>query len=89
MSKDRRDAKLVRDIDTMHKVMVEIKPNRCDEDVYIHEIVDVTNLVKYMKDKKKEDDSLTYFHLFSSAILPVLVQFSVFLRISSALNSWS
>ena len=68
MSKDRRDAKLVRNMDTMHKVMVEIKPKRCDEDVYIHQVVDVTNLVKYMKKKKKEDDKLTYFHLFSSAI---------------------
>ena len=27
MSKDRRDAKLVRNMDTMHKVMIEIKPN--------------------------------------------------------------
>ena len=56
MSKDRRDAKFVKDIDTMHKVMVGIKPNRCDEDVYIHEVVDVTNLVKYMEKKKKKDD---------------------------------
>ena len=68
MARDRRDAKLVRNMDTMHKVMIGIKPNRCDEDVYIHEIVDVTKLVKYMEKKKKEDDSLTYFHLFSSAI---------------------
>ena len=68
MSRDRRDAKLVRNIDAMHKIMIDIKPNRCDEDVYIHEVVDVTNLVKYMKKKKKEDDKLTYFHIFSSAI---------------------
>lgn len=68
MSRDRRDAKVVRNIDAMHKVMIDIKPNRCDEDVYIHEVVDVTNLVKYMKKKKKEDDKITYFHFFSSAI---------------------
>lgn len=68
MSRDRRDAKFVKDIDTMHKVMVGIKPNRCDEDVYIHENVDVTNLVKYMKSKKKEDDKITYFHFFAAAI---------------------
>ena len=68
MSRDRRDAKLVRKIDHMHKIMIDIKPNRCDEDVYIHEVVDVTSLVKYMKKKKKEDDKLTYFHIFSSAI---------------------
>ena len=68
MSRDRRDAKLVKDIDAMHKVMIEIKSNRCDEDVFIHESVDVTNLVKYMNKKKKKDDKLTYFHLFSAAI---------------------
>ena len=68
MSKDRRDAKFVKNIDTMHKVMVGIKPNRCDEDVYIHEVVDVTNLVEYMKKKKKKDDKITYFHFFASAI---------------------
>ena len=68
MSRDRRDAKRVRKIDPMHKIMIDIKPNRCDEDVYIHEVVDVTNLVKYMKKKKKEDDKITYFHFFSSAI---------------------
>ena len=68
MSKDRRDSKFVKDIDTMHKVMVGIKPNRCDEDVYIHENVDVTNLVKYMQKKKKKDDKITYFHFFASAI---------------------
>ena len=67
MSRDRRDAKLVRKIDPMHKIMIDIKPNRCDEDVYIHEVVDVTNLVKYMNKKKKEDDKITYFHFFSSA----------------------
>lgn len=68
MSRDRRDAKLVRKIDPMHKIMIDIKPNRCDEDVYIHEVVDVTNLVKYMKKKKEKDDKITYFHFFSSAI---------------------
>ena len=30
MSRDRRDAKVVRNIDAMHKVMIDIKPNRCD-----------------------------------------------------------
>lgn len=68
MSRDRRDAKLVKKIDSMHKLMIDIKPNRCDEDVYIHEVVDVTNLVEYMNNKKKKDEKLTYFHIFSSAI---------------------
>ena len=68
MSKDRRDAKLVKNMDSMHKIMIEIKRNRCDEDVYIHDVVDVTNLVKYMNKQKKKDEKITYFHLFSAAI---------------------
>lgn len=74
MSKDRRDAKLVRNMDTMHKVMIDIKPNRCDEDVYIHEVVDVTKLVEYINKKKIEDSKLTYFHIFSSAIAKTITK---------------
>ena len=29
--------------------MIDIKPDRCDSDVYINSDVDVTNLVEYMK----------------------------------------
>ncbi|HPE15166.1 MAG TPA: 2-oxo acid dehydrogenase subunit E2 [Bacilli bacterium] len=68
MSKDRRDAKYVKNISGMHKIMVFVKSKRCDEDVYIHEDVDVTNLVKYMEKAKKKDKNLTYFHLFATAI---------------------
>ncbi len=68
MSKDRRDAKYVKNISGMHKIMVFVKSKRCDEDVYIHEDVDVTNLVKYMEKAKKKDENLTYFHLFATAI---------------------
>ena len=65
---DRRDAKLVKNVDAMHKIMIHLKPNRCDSDVYINQKMDVTELVKYVEDKKKNDNDLTYFHAFVTLI---------------------
>lgn len=45
--KNRRDGKRVKDLDAMHALMPYIKPNRCDSDVFINQIMDVTELVKY------------------------------------------
>ncbi len=66
--KDRRDAKKVKNVDPMHKIMIHLKPNRCDSDVYINKKMDVTNLVKYIEEKRKEDGTLTYFHAFVTLI---------------------
>lgn len=32
-----------------------IKPNRCDSDVFINQLLDVTELVKYMDNLKKKE----------------------------------
>ncbi len=71
---DRRDASRVRDIDGVHKIMVLLKPNRCDSDVYINQKIDVTELVKYVESKNKRDkeNRLTYFHAFSTAIAKLI-----------------
>lgn len=66
--KDRRDAKLVRNIDSMHILMARIKPNRCDSDVYINKKMDVTELVKYIEKKKESNSDITYFHAFVTLI---------------------
>ena len=65
---DRRDAIKVRNVDGLHKIMVCLKSLRCDSDVYINEKVDVTELVKYVKEKKKSDPEFTFFHAFCGAI---------------------
>ena len=41
MKKDRR----IKNISGLNQIMIDIKPNRCDSDVYINSDVDVTNLV--------------------------------------------
>lgn len=65
--KDRR----VKNITGLNQIMIDIKPDRCDSDVYINQKIDVTNLVKYMEKKKKENKDITFFHAFMTAIAKV------------------
>ena len=62
--KDRR----VKNISGMGQIILDIKPDRCDSDVYINQKIDVTNLVKYIEKSKEGDNKLTYFHAFMMAI---------------------
>ena len=66
--RNRRDAKLVKDINGMFQLMLDLKPRRCDSDVYINQKMDVTKLAKYVEKKKKEGKDITYFHCFLAAI---------------------
>lgn len=43
---DRRDGKLLRNIDGMHLIMPMIYPNRCDNEAFISERIDLTNVDK-------------------------------------------
>lgn len=66
---DRKDGKKVRKLDSMHVLLPDLKPNRCDSDVYINQKIDVTNLVKYIQKKNENSEShYTYFHAFAAAI---------------------
>lgn len=64
---DRKDARKVRDIDGLHNLCIDLKPRRCDSDVYINQKVNVTNLIKYIKEHKNNENRITYFHAFSIA----------------------
>lgn len=68
MSKDRRDAKRVSDLTGMAQICIDLKPDRCDSDVFINQEMDVTKLVEYVEKKKKEGQGITYFHAFVTAI---------------------
>ena len=52
MSNDRRDAKRIKDINGMYQLMFDIKPKRCNSDVFINQKMDVTKLVEYVEKKK-------------------------------------
>lgn len=68
---DRRDATKIK-MNGFDKLVYHFKPRRSDSEVYILKSIDVSNLVKYMEEKKKENDKITYFHLFSMAMAKVI-----------------
>lgn len=71
---DRRDARWLRDIDSYHKVFPYVIPKRCDAEVYFTENIDVTELLKYL-DEKKQDKSaphITFFHAVLTAVSKTL-----------------
>lgn len=63
-----RDRKRIKDIDGLSQILIDLKPKRCDSDVFINQKMDVTNLVKYIEKKKKVNPNITYFHAFVTAI---------------------
>jgi len=73
---DRKDARLVRDIDAFHAFMVHLYPNRTDAEVYMHAELDIGPLLAYMAEKNANlDDSrykMTIFHAVVAAIAKVI-----------------
>lgn len=64
----RKDAKRVKYLGGLEQLLIDLKPYRCDSDVFINQNMDVTELVKYIENKKKKGEEITYFHAFVTAI---------------------
>ena len=47
----RKDAKLVGNLDSMHVIVPLLYPGRCDNEAYISERIDLTNINAYLKEK--------------------------------------
>ncbi len=62
---DRRDARWVH-VNGLQAVMANIMPNRADSEVYLHDVIDATELVKFLESKNAEhpDYKTTVFHAF-------------------------
>ena len=71
---DRRDAALIRDIDSMHYIMPLMYPNRCDNEAFISENVDLENIDRYLEKKNaaSPDYKYTVFHVIVAAILKTI-----------------
>lgn len=71
---DRKDGKLVKDIDGMHFICPIIYPNRCDNEAFISETIDLTNIDKYLKKKNKNNPEYKYntFQIIVTAALKML-----------------
>lgn len=68
---DRKDAKLVRDIDGMHFIMPLIFPNRSDNEGFISERIDLTAANAYLEKLNENTPEFKYtlFHLIVTAIM--------------------
>lgn len=67
---DRKDGKLLRELDSLHFITGVIYPNRCDNEAYISETIDLTNINKYLKKKNTKDIEYQYslFQLIVTAL---------------------
>ena len=67
---DRRDACLVRDADPMHAFTPYLMPNRADNEAFISETIDLTNINKFLEEKNKDNPKYKYtiFHVVAAAI---------------------
>lgn len=60
---DRKDARYVKNTPGLQTVMAHLMPNRTDNEVYLHDTIDATELVKYLEKKnEKLDYKITLFH---------------------------
>lgn len=59
---DRADGYLDKTASGMANILFDLKPNRCDSEVYMNDKIDVTEFVKFMDKQKKEHEGLTYYH---------------------------
>ena len=69
---DRFDATLVRDIDPLHWFMPYLYPNRADNEAFIREEFDLTNLEAFLENKNENLDKAhryTIFHAVCAAIV--------------------
>ncbi len=71
---DRKDGKLLKDITAMHYIMPLMYPNRCDNEAFISETVDLTNVLSYLEKKNADNPEYKYnlFQIMVTAMLKVI-----------------
>ncbi|MBR3391130.1 MAG: 2-oxo acid dehydrogenase subunit E2 [Firmicutes bacterium] len=71
---DRKDGRLLRDLDGMHFIMPIIYPNRCDNEAFVSEKIDLTAAEEYLARKNAENPEFRYtlFHLVVTAAIRVI-----------------
>lgn len=71
---DRKDGKLLRNIDSMHYIMPLMYPNRCDNEAFMHLRIDLTEAEKFLQEKNAGDPAYKYnlFQLVVTAVLKTI-----------------
>ena len=72
---DRFDGKLIRDIDPLHLVMALIYPNRCDNEAFISERINLSRLNSYLEKKNANSPEYEYnlFQVIVTALLKTIM----------------
>ena len=75
MSKDRKDAKWVGNIDSMHGLFPYLMPNRTDNEAVLNEIIDLSAINEYIAEKNAADPAFryTFFHVICAALIKAVV----------------
>ncbi len=68
---DRRDASLIKNLDSMHFIMPHIYPNRCDNEAFVSERIDLTRLGAYLEQKNSANPEYKY-NLFQAIVTALL-----------------
>ncbi len=68
---DRKDGIKLRDIHSMHLIMPLMYPNRCDNEAFISECIDLTNIEAYLERKNADNPEYKY-NLFQVMVTAVL-----------------
>ena len=71
---DRKDGRLIRELDPMHFITPLLYPNRCDNEAYISVNVDLENINRYVDRLNEQNPEFRYtmFHIIVAAIIKVL-----------------
>ena len=71
---DRKDGTLLRNLDSMHVIMPLMYPNRCDNEAFLSEMIDLTHVNRYLEQKNANDPEYKYnlFQIMVTAMLKVI-----------------
>jgi hypothetical protein len=71
---DRKDGRLLRELDALHFITPLLYPNRCDNEAYISIKVDLNNINEYVAhlNETEKDFPYTMFHIIVAAIIKTI-----------------
>ena len=70
---DRKDAKLIRNVDGIHIAMAHCYPRRTDNEAYISETIELDPIKDWIAKHKDEEFKYTFFHVIVAALLKLLI----------------
>ncbi|MDO4940571.1 MAG: 2-oxo acid dehydrogenase subunit E2 [Erysipelotrichaceae bacterium] len=69
---DRKDGKLLKNIDSMHFICPIIYPKRCDNEAFISELIDITKINEYLEKKNKGTPDEYKYNMFQVIVTAML-----------------